>query len=92
MAPMTGQAVSPSPFGLLAGGDGENGANDVQQQVGDTLGQLRDLMSQINDLVGANPALAQEGQQMGALVKQMIVKVAKQAPTMTASSEAVPQT
>ncbi len=89
MPPVTGQAVSPSPFGALAGPDA-GGASDMQQQLQDLMGQLRDLANQANAVVEANPALAQEGQQITALIKQMIVKSAKAAPAQGMSAADVP--
>ena len=51
---------------------------------------VRQIGDQIKSLVGQNPALAAEGQQIGQLLKLMIVKAAQQASMTSMSSEAVP--
>jgi hypothetical protein len=63
---------------------------DPQAQMTDLMGSLRDIASQVTALIQANPALAQEGQQMTDLIRQMIVKSAQTASQQTASSMAVP--
>lgn len=89
MTPNPGQAVSPSPFGALAGPD--SGASEQQQQMQDLMGQLRDVADQVNQVFGANPAIAQFGQQINGIIKQAIVAAAKTAPAQdTSSAEAVP--
>lgn len=54
------------------------------------MGQIRDLAGQVDDLGGQYPSLAQEAQQIRALLRQMIIKAAQQAPTATPSGQAVP--
>ena len=70
-------SAPPSPFGALA--DPSAAQPDMQAQMTGLLGQLRDIASQVTALIQANPALAQEGQQMTDLIRQMIVKSAQTA-------------
>lgn len=91
MPPLTFAGAAPSsdsPFGALA--DPQQGADQVQQQTEELLGQIRDLMGQVDSFVEANPMFAQDGQQVRQILRGMVVKLAKQAPTQTSSSEAVP--
>jgi len=90
MSPVTGQAAPNSPFAMMGGGADEGGPDQVQQQLSDLMGQIRDLASQVDQIAQENPALAQEVQSIRAILKQMIVKSAQQAPGQTGSSLAVP--
>lgn len=88
MPPMMGQqAVSPSPFGALAGGDAPQ---DGQQPLQDLMGKIRDLATQANDIVQSSPSLQPFGQQLNAVIKQMIVAAARSAPQQTSSAADVP--
>ncbi len=51
---------------------------------------VRQIGDQVKTLIGQNPALAAEGQQIGQLLKLMIVKAAQQASMQTMSGAAVP--
>ncbi len=62
----------------------------MQAQLQQLASQIRDIGSQVDDLATSFPAAAQEAGQIKTMLKQIIVKVAQQAPTATASGSAVP--
>jgi len=51
---------------------------------------VREIGDQVKQLVGQNPTLAAEGQQIGQLLKLMIVKAAQQGQMQTMSGASVP--
>ncbi len=79
---------SDAPFGALA--DPDQAAADAQEQSMAMLESVRGLMEQVDELVGQNPMLAQEGQQIRTILKNAITKIARTGPSQTASSEMVP--
>jgi len=66
------------------------GADAGNAQLESLAMSVRQIGDQVKTLVGQNPALAAEGQQIGQLLKLMIVKAAQQASMTSMSSEAVP--
>src|SRR5262245_53892780 len=51
---------------------------------------VRQIGDQVKSIVGQNPTLAAEGQQIGQLLKLMVVKAAQQQQMQTMSSAQVP--
>ena len=87
-APLAGSVSPTSAIGnLLAGGQGQ-GADEVRGQLESLAGQIRDLGTQVDAIAADFPNAAQEVAQIKAMLKQIIVKVAQQAPTTTASGSA----
>jgi len=76
----------------MAAGAGTPGAGaDVQNAQLQSLSlAVREVGEKIKAIVGQNPVLAAEGQQIGQMLKLMIVKVAAQSQMTSMSSEAVP--
>ena len=76
----------------MAAGAGTPGAGaDAQNAQLESLSMaVREVGEKIKAIVGQNPALAAEGQQIGQVLKLMIVKAAQQASMTSMSSEAVP--
>jgi hypothetical protein len=66
------------------------GADAANAQLESLAVAIREIGGKVQSLVGQNPALAAEGQQIGQLLKLMIVKAASQAQMTSVSSEAVP--
>jgi hypothetical protein len=66
------------------------GADAMQAQLQQTVQQIRQIGDLVQQLAGANPALAQEAQQIGQLLKQMIIRSAQQAPQQTMSGAMTP--
>ena len=89
-APLAGQNSPSSAIGnLLSGGQGQ-GADEVRAQLESLAGQIRDIGTMVDAVAADFPNAAQEVSQVKTLLKQIIVKVAQQAPTTTASGSAVP--
>lgn len=74
---------------MLAGGQGQ-GADQVRAQLEALASQIRDLGMMADAIATDFPNAAQEVSQVKALLKQIIVKAAQQAPQNTASGSAVP--
>lgn len=54
------------------------------------MGKIRALGQAATDIAGSVPTLADEAQQVQAIVKRMILKAGQAAPTATDSGSAVP--
>ena len=89
-APLAGASSPSSAIGDLLGGGQGQGADQVRAQLESLAGQIRDLSTMVDAIAADFPNAAQETSQIKALLKQVIVKVAQQAPTQTASGSAVP--
>ena len=93
-SPLIGGVMAPqnAMTGAMAAGPGVPGAGaDAQNAQLESLAMaVRQVGDQVKMLVGQNPALAAEGQQIAQLLKLMIVKAAQQAQQTSMSSEAVP--
>src|SRR5688572_20363966 len=91
MSPAPVAAASPSSAigDLLGGGQGQ-GADQVRAQLEALAGQIRDRGMMADAIATDFPNAAQEVAQVKALLKQIIVKAAQQAPQNTASGSAVP--
>ena len=66
------------------------GANAQQQQLQQLAGQVRQIGDMLSQLASQAPMVAQDVQQIGQILKGMIIKVAQAAPAQTPSSMAVP--
>lgn len=88
-APLSVASPSSAIGDLLAGGQGQ-GADQVRAQLEALASQIRDLGTMADAIAADFPNAAQEVSQVKALLKQIIVKAAQQAPTTTASGSAVP--
>lgn len=89
-APLASASSPSSAIGdLLAGGQG-GGADQVRAQLETLAGQIRDIGQMVDAVATDFPNAATEAGQVKALLKQIIVKAAAQAPTTTASGSAVP--
>lgn len=90
-APIASSASPSSAIGnLLAGGQGGSGADQIQAQIQALASQIRDIGQMVDAVAADFPNAAQEVGQVKALLKQIIVKAASQAPPSTASGSAVP--
>ena len=90
-APLASSASSTSAIGnLLAGGALGQGADQVRAQLESLASQIRDIGTMTDAIATDFPNAAQEVAQVKALLKQIIVKAAQQAPMSTASGSAVP--
>ena len=89
-APLAGSVAPSSAIGDLLGGGQGQGADQVRAQLESLAGQIRDIGTMVDAVATDFPNAAQEAAQVKALLKQIIVKVAQQAPTTTASGSAVP--
>lgn len=91
---LIGNALAPQSgmTSAMAAGPGTPGAGaDAQNAQLESLSMaVMQIGDQVKSLVGQNPALAQEGQQIGQLLKLMIVKAAQQAQADSMSSAQVP--
>lgn len=90
---IAGQALPDTPMGqaMQAGLQQPGAGADAQTQGLQVLmGQIRDLKQQVDAMQGDFPDLAPDCQQIGNILKQMVVKAARQAPQQTASGMAVP--
>jgi len=76
----------------MTGGQATPGAapEAVNAQLESLAMAVRQIGDQVKALIGQNPALAAEGQQIGQLLKLMIVKAAQQTSMQTMSGAAVP--
>lgn len=90
-APLASNASPTSAIGnLLSGGAPGAGADQVRAQLESLASQIRD-MGQMADAIATDfPNAQAEMNQIKVLLKQAIVKAAQQAPTNTASGQAVP--
>lgn len=66
------------------------GADAQRQGLEVLMGQIRDLKQQVDAMQADFPDLAPDCQAIGNILKQMVVKSARQAPQETASGMAVP--
>lgn len=73
----------------MAGGAGQ-GADQVRAQLEALASQIREVGMMADAIATDFPNAAQEVSQIKALLKQVIVKAAQQAPSTTASGSAVP--
>lgn len=94
MANGIGAAAAPmEAIGSLLSGAGAQagpGAAGPDADLQATMGEIRGIGQAVQGLEAKFPALAQEAQQITALLKQMVVKAAQQAQMQTASGMAVP--
>lgn len=88
--PLAGSVSPSSAIGNLMGGGQANGADQVQQQLQSLASQIRDIGQQVDAIATDFPNAAQEVSNIKTMLKQIIVKVAQQAPTSTPSGSAVP--
>ena len=75
---------------MSAGGSPASGRDGQRQALEQAMGQIKAIKDQVDQLGSSMPAMSQEVQQIGQILKRMIVKAAQQAPQQTASAEAVP--
>lgn len=66
------------------------GAEAVQQQLTQTVGQIREIGNMVQALGASNPMLAQSTQQIMQILKQMVVQAASVTPQQTMSGAMVP--
>lgn len=92
MPPINPGSAAPSSAldAFQSGGSPSSGRDGQRQALEQVMGQIKELKDKV-DAVGASlPAFAPEVQQIGQILKRMIVKAAQQAPQQTSSSAAVP--
>lgn len=91
MPAQVASANSPSSaIGDLLAGGANAGADQVRAQIEALASQIRDVGMMVDAIAADFPNAAQEVAQVKALLKQIIVKAASQAPQATASGSAVP--
>lgn len=73
--------------GAMQGGAAGGGPDSGLQAL---MGQIRQIGQMVQQLEGTVPVLAEEAQQINALLKQMVVKAAQAQGAQTASGMAVP--
>lgn len=92
--PMQGAGAGPAgalTTAMAAGAATPGAGADAQNAQIESLGMaIREIGDKVKTVVGQNPALAAEGQQIGQLLKLMFVKAAQQAQMQSMSSEQVP--
>lgn len=93
MADGVAGGASPTSALAMAGAGAQPpgaGAEAVQAQLQQTVQQIRAVGDLVQQLAATNPMIAAEAQQIGQLLKQMIIKSAQQAPQQTMSGAMVP--
>ena len=90
-APLAANSSPTSAIGsLLAGGNPGAGADEVRARMEALASQVRNVGDMV-DAIGADyPSAAAEVAKIRQFLKQIVVKVAKEAPEATASGSAVP--
>lgn len=89
-APIASNASPQSAIGDLLAGGGGGGVDQVRAQLEGLASQIRDMGSMADAIAADFPNAAQPVSQIKNLLKQVIVMAAQQAPTQTASGQAVP--
>lgn len=89
---VAGAASPTSALQMMGAGAAPPGADAaaLQQQLQQTVQQIRQIGDLVQQLAAANPTLAQDAQQIGQILKQMIVRSAQQAPQQTMSGAMTP--
>jgi len=75
---------------MMGGGGGQPGAGGPDQALKAITDQIRAIGQQVQQLESTTPVVAEEAQQINALLKQIVIKVAQAQSAQTASGMAVP--
>ena len=75
---------------MMAGGGGAPGGGGPDQNLQAIMGQIRQIGQQVQQLESTAPVIAEEAQQINALLKQIVIKMAQAQSAQTASGMAVP--
>jgi hypothetical protein len=88
----TNQSANTDAFSMLGGGGGggQGQGQDQAAQVQAIIGKLRQFDSQAQGLAGELPSLAQEAQQIRAIIRRMVQKAGAGMSQSTPSSDALP--
>lgn len=89
-APLGGNVSSQSAIGSLIAPQAGNGGDQVRAQLQTLAGQISNIGQMVDAVAQDFPNAAQAVGQIKALLKQIIVQAAQQAPQNTASGSAVP--
>ena len=74
----------------MAGSGGPKGVDQIRGQIEQLAGQVRDIGDMVDAVAADFPNAAQEVAQVKTLLKQIVIKVANEASTATASGSGVP--